>query len=77
MVEAAYPPGEIIHAEFAENSWLLIRQQWLRAGQRLARILNAAAGEAEIQPGPVNPCQATALPASQGDHAPRKSRFNN
>ena len=75
--EAAYPPGEFIHAEFAENSWLLIRQQWLRAGQRLARILNAAVGEAEIQPGPVNPCQATALPANQGNHAPRKSRFNN
>ena len=47
--EAAYPPGEIIHPDFAENSWLLIRQQWLRAGQRLARILNAVVGEAEIE----------------------------
>ncbi|MEE8495963.1 MAG: S1/P1 nuclease, partial [Xanthomonadales bacterium] len=49
--EAAYPPGEIIHANFAENSWLLIRQQWLRAGQRLARILNAVVGEGEIELG--------------------------
>jgi len=48
VAEAAYPPGEIIHADFAENSWLLIRQQWLRAGQRLARILNAVVGEGEI-----------------------------
>ena len=46
--EAAYPPGEIIHADFVENSWLLIRQQWLKAGERLARILNAVVGEGEI-----------------------------
>jgi len=49
VAEAAYPPGEIIHADFAENSWLLIRQQWLKAGERLARILNAVVGEAEIE----------------------------
>ncbi len=49
VAEAAYPPGKIIHADFAENTWLLIRQQWLRAGQRLARILNAVVGEAEIE----------------------------
>ncbi len=48
--EAAYPPGEIIHSDFAENSWLLIRRQWLRAGQRLARILNAVVGEGEMEP---------------------------
>ncbi len=47
--EAAYPPGEIIQTDFAENSWLLIRQQWLRAGERLARILNAVVGEAEVE----------------------------
>lgn len=45
---AAYPPGEIIHADFVENSWLLIRQQWLKAGERLARILNAVVGEGEV-----------------------------
>lgn len=43
--EAAYPPGDIIQVDFAENSWLLIRKQWLKAGERLARILNSVAGE--------------------------------
>jgi hypothetical protein len=47
--EAAYPPGEFIQADFAEKGWLLIRQQWLKAGERLARILNAAVGEGEIE----------------------------
>jgi hypothetical protein len=47
--EAAYPPGETIQADFAANSWLLIRQQWLKAGERLARILNAVVGEGEIE----------------------------
>lgn len=47
--EAAYPPGVIIQADFAEKSWLLIRQQWLRAGRRLARILNAVVDEAEVE----------------------------
>lgn len=42
--EAVYPPGKVIQADFAENSWLLIRQQWLKAGQRLARILNTTVG---------------------------------
>ena len=48
VAESAYPPGEIINAEFAQNSWLLIRQQLLSAGERLARILNAVVGEADI-----------------------------
>ena len=47
--EAAYPPGEIIQAAFAENSWLLIRQQWIKAGERLARILNTAVCEGEVE----------------------------
>ncbi len=47
--KAAYPPGEIIQEDFAKNSWLLIRQQWLSAGDRLARILNAVVGEAEVE----------------------------
>ena len=48
--EAAYPPGENIQADFAEKSWLIIRQQWLRAGERLARILNTVVGESEVEP---------------------------
>jgi hypothetical protein len=47
--EAAYPPGAIIHPDFAARSWLLIREQWTRAGQRLARILNAVVGEGEVE----------------------------
>ena len=67
----------VFHASGRGAGVPVLGTRWLRAGQRLARILNAAVGEAEIQPGPVNPCQATALPANQGNHAPRKSRFNN
>ena len=47
--DAAYPPGEVIQAGFAENSWVLIRQQWLKAGERLARILNAVVGEGDVE----------------------------
>ena len=47
--EAAYPPGEMIHADFAISSWLLIRDQWLKAGDRLALILNATVGEGEVR----------------------------
>jgi len=47
--EAAYPPGEIIQPDFAEKSWLLIRQPWLKAGGRLAQILNAAVGEGGVE----------------------------
>ena len=47
--DAAYPPGEVIQAGFAENSWVLIRQQWLKAGERLARILNAVVGERDVE----------------------------
>jgi hypothetical protein len=46
--EAAYPPGEIIQEDFAISSWLLIREQWLKAGDRLALILNATVGEGEV-----------------------------
>ena len=49
--EAAYPPGEIIQTDFAEGSWLLIRGQWLKAGDRLALILNATVGEGEVKLG--------------------------
>ena len=47
--EAAYPPGKIIQADFAVSSWLLIREQWLKAGDRLALILNATVGEGEVR----------------------------
>jgi hypothetical protein len=47
--EKAYPPGEIIRADFAEDGWLLIRQQWVRAGERFARVLNAVVGEAGVE----------------------------
>ena len=46
--QAAYPPTEHIQADFADQSWLLIQQQWLRAGNRLARIINASIGEGEV-----------------------------
>ncbi len=49
--EAVYPPGEIIQTDFAEGSWILIREQWLKAGDRLALILNATVGEGEVEPG--------------------------
>ncbi len=47
--EKSYPPGEVIHADFAEDGWLLIRQQWIRGGERLAWILNAVVGEGEVE----------------------------
>ena len=37
----AYPPGPIVDAAFADASWALIQQQWLKAAARLARILDA------------------------------------
>jgi hypothetical protein len=45
--QACYPPDEVIQSEFADQSWLLIQQQWLKAGKRLARILNATLGNAQ------------------------------
>jgi len=41
----AYPPGRVIDEQFADQSWLIIRQQWQKASQRLAQILNATVGE--------------------------------
>jgi len=37
----AYPSGPVVNAEFADASWVLIQQQWLKAAARLARILDA------------------------------------
>jgi hypothetical protein len=45
---AAYPPGTMIQTEFADQTWLIIRQQWQKASIRLAQILNATLGEGEV-----------------------------
>ena len=45
--QACYPPDEVIQSDFADQSWLLIQEQWLKAGRRLARILNATLGNAQ------------------------------
>ena len=43
--KSAYPPGPVIDQPFADQSWLIIRQQWQKASWRLAQILNAVVGE--------------------------------
>ena len=45
---ACYPPDEVIQSDFADRSRLLIQEQWLKAGKRLARILNATLGNGEV-----------------------------
>jgi len=45
---AAYPSTTEIQPRFAERSWLLIQNQWLKAGSRLARILNASIGDGKV-----------------------------
>ena len=45
---SAYPPGSVIDEYFADQTWLIIRQQWQKASNRLARILNAAVGNGEV-----------------------------
>ena len=42
---SAYPSERVIDEAFADQSWLIIRQQWQKASQRLARILNARLGQ--------------------------------
>ncbi len=46
--QSAYPPDKQIQPEFADQSWLLIQQQWLKAGGRLALIINATLGQGEL-----------------------------
>ena len=46
--QTCYPPDEVIQSDFADRSWLLIQEQWLKAGKRLARILNATLGTGEV-----------------------------
>jgi len=43
--KSAYPPDPVIDQQFADQSWLIIRQQWQKASWRLAQILNAVVGE--------------------------------
>ncbi len=45
---SAYPPGRVIGVEFADRTWLVIREQWQKASVRLAQILNATLGEGEV-----------------------------
>ena len=46
--DAAYPEGKVISTEFADQAWQLTREQWFKASVRLALVLNAVLGEAEI-----------------------------
>jgi hypothetical protein len=48
VAAAAYPPGAVIDDDFADQTWLIIRQQWQKAAIRLARILNATIGDGTV-----------------------------
>jgi hypothetical protein len=48
VAASAYPPGFEIDEYFADQTWLIIRQQWQKASNRLARILNATVGNGEV-----------------------------
>jgi hypothetical protein len=45
---SSYPPERVINECFADQSWLIIRQQWQKASNRLAQILNATLGEGDV-----------------------------
>jgi len=47
---SAYPPKPRIERAFAEQTWVIIRQQWQKGALRLALILNAVLGEGEVVP---------------------------
>jgi len=47
VIESAYPGKLDIPVEFADQSWLIIQEQWQKASIRLAVILNAVLGEGE------------------------------
>lgn len=46
--KSAYPSGRVIDEQFAEQSWLITRQQWQKASWRLAQILNATVGDPDL-----------------------------
>jgi hypothetical protein len=49
VARAAYPPGHVIQPKFADQTWLIIRQQWQKSSIRLAQILNATLGQGSVQ----------------------------
>jgi hypothetical protein len=49
VTRLAYPASPVISEDFADQTWLVIRQQWQKASNRLAGILNATLGEGEVQ----------------------------
>lgn len=48
VARSAYPDDRVVSEAFADASWLIIRQQWQKASNRLARILNATVGDGEV-----------------------------
>lgn len=49
VAQVAYPSDPVISESFANQTWLVIRQQWQKASNRLAGILNATLGEGQLQ----------------------------
>lgn len=47
-LNSAYPPNRVIPIEFADQTWLIIRQQWQKSAIRLAQVLNATLGNGKI-----------------------------
>jgi len=39
----------MVDQQFADQAWVIIRQQWQKAANRLAQILNATLGAGEVQ----------------------------
>ena len=48
VLSSAYPPDRVIHVEFADQTWLIIRKQWQKSSIRLAQVLNATLGDGKI-----------------------------
>lgn len=49
VTQSAYPANSVIQPAFADQSWQIIQAQLQLAGDRLARILNATAGDGEVE----------------------------
>lgn len=47
----AYPPATVITDSFAEASWAVVREQWSKAAQRLALVLETVLGRPAAKPG--------------------------
>ena len=50
---AAYPPAGVISDSFADASWAVIREQWSKAAQRLAMVLETVLGSRQPDAGSV------------------------